>query len=112
MPTYCYMSDRTGQIIERVFPIGQAPRTLTIKGVAHARSLQAEHVGVPAKKGWPIECVASGVHADQAGELRKYLSDKGVPTEVTRDGNPVYRDQKHRKLALKARGLVDRSAYY
>jgi hypothetical protein len=56
-------------------------------------------------------CCASGVHASQAGELRDYLSSRGVPTEVTAEGDPVYVSAKHRKKALKARGLFDKSAF-
>jgi hypothetical protein len=61
--------------------------------------------------GWPIECVASGVHADDAGKLKKHLADRGVPTHVTTDGNPVYRNASHRRKALKARGLMDKAAF-
>jgi hypothetical protein len=39
------------------------------------------------------------------------LERKGVPTEVSADGNPIYLNAKHRKKALKARGIVDRSSY-
>lgn len=64
------------------------------------------------RKGWPMECVASGVHASQAGELREHFKRHGVPTDVTHDGNPIYRDANHRKRALKCRGFVDKAAYY
>ena len=60
---------------------------------------------------WPFACVASGVHASQAGELRDFLQKSGVPTEVTVDGDPIYRNASHRKNALKVRGLVDRSSF-
>ncbi len=75
------------------------------------RDFAAENAGVPAKKGWPMTCVASGVNAAQAGELRDLLEKKGVPTEVTPDGDPVYRDANHRRKALKARGLVDKQSF-
>ena len=59
-----------------------------------------------------MECVASGVHASQAGELRKFFRDHGCPTEVTADGNPVYRNKAHRDKALKLRGFKDKSGYF
>jgi len=111
MPVYCYQSEKTGQIIERVFPVGQAPKSIKVCGDKAIRSFAAENVGVPAPGGWPMECIASGVHAEQAGELKAHFDKAGVPTEVTKDGNPVYRDSHHRKKALKARGLHDRAAY-
>jgi len=60
---------------------------------------------------WPFECVASGVHPSQAGELREFFRSHGEPTEVTTQGDPVYRDMNHRRRALKLRGLVDRSSF-
>ena len=68
-------------------------------------------MGVPAKSGWPIKCYASGVNADQAQELRDYLQDAGVKTEVTPDGDPVYTSPLHRKRALKARGFHDNNSF-
>jgi len=105
MPAYCYEMD-DGEIIERVFPVGKAPKTLTAR-----RCFAAERKGLPPSKGWPMTCVASGVNASQADELRKHFQQVGVPTEVTSDGDPIYRDAKHRKKALKARGFVDRSSF-
>ena len=112
MPTYCYRVDGGERIIERVFPMGKAPRAVKLPNDMIARrDFAAEHVGVPALKGWPIECLGSGVNANQAGELRKHLKDRGCATEVSGDGNPIYRDPAHRKKALKARGLCDKSSY-
>jgi hypothetical protein len=110
MPVYCY-EDKDGTAHEEVFPWGKAPKTLTVDGVKFFRCYAAERKGVPATAGWPMECVASGVNAAQAGELRDHLASKGVPTEISRDGNPIYRDAKHRKKALKARGMFDRQSF-
>lgn len=111
MPVYCYQSEATGQIIERVYPIGKAPKLLRMKTGIAKRSFAAESKSFPPTKGWPMTCIASGVHASQAKELERHLADAGVPTQVTRDGDPIYRDAKHRRKALKARGLVDKSSY-
>lgn len=110
MPTYCYES-KDGDVLERVYSIGCAPRQFRYRGSLYRRSLQAECVSTPSQKGWPIECVASGVNASQAGELRDFFTKAGVSTEVSSDGNPIYRDAKHRKKALKCRGLHDRSSF-
>jgi hypothetical protein len=110
MPTYCFQNEKTGLIIERMFRIGKAPQRIEEAGRRYGRCFAAEAVGVPAK-GWPLTCVASGVQPDQAGELSKCLADAGVPTEVTSQGDPVYRDVSHRKKALKARGFFDKASY-
>ena len=89
---------------------GIAVLLLASLGVAGS-DLFAEQTGTPAKKGWPMTCFASGVNAAQAGELRDHLAKSGVPTEVTPDGDPVYRDANHRRKALKARGLHDKNSF-
>lgn len=61
--------------------------------------------------GWPLTCCASGVHASQAKELRRYLADRGCPTEVTRGGDPVYRNASHQRRALRLRGMHNRNSY-
>lgn len=111
MPTYCYRSG--ARVIERVFPVASRPEEFEAGGRVWRRDRAAEFacVYVPPHAGWPIECVASGVHPAQAGELRECLARKGVPTEVTADGNPVYRDAAHRRRALRARGLHDRASF-
>ena len=109
MPRYCYTTE-DGDTYEQVFAIGKAPPTIKINGEDARRDLAAEHIGVPARKGWPIKCVASGVHPDDGKKLEQQLADAGVPTEVV-DGDPVYRDARHRRKALKARGFVDRTGY-
>jgi hypothetical protein len=68
---------------------------------------------VPSPKGWPMQpCVASGVQPEQAQELRDLFKKAGVPTEITKEGDPIYTSPEHRRRALKVRGLYDRSSYH
>lgn len=108
MPTYCYSSEN-GEVIERVYPMGKAPATI-YQG-EFRRDFAAEQTSRPGRAGWPITCFASGVNANQAQELRDHLRERGVPTEVTSDGDPVYTSPGHRKKALKARGIHDRNSF-
>ena len=110
MPTYCYETD-AGDVVERVYPMGKAPGSISFDGKVARRSFAAERKGMPAKSGWPMTCFASGVNASQAQELRDHFVKCGVPTEVTSDGDPIYRDPAHRKKALKVRGMVDKLSY-
>lgn len=114
MPTYCYRSqDKRRKLITRIFSSKDKPERFVEKGVAFVRSREDEWGGisVPAVSGWPLECVASGVAPSQAQELRDFYKSHGCPTEVTEDGNPVYRSAAHRKKALKCRGFHDRASY-
>lgn len=112
MPVYCYETD-DGQAIERVFPVGKAPARFVIPktGRVARRSFFLEHKRGPSSSGWPMTCFASGVGASQAAELREHLRRAGVPTEVTPNGDPIYRDAAHRRRALRARGLIDRASF-
>lgn len=114
MPRYCYRSkDRNSRLIERVFSSIEIPESFKEGRTTYVRSRKDEwaKIYVPPTSGWPMECVASGVAPEQAQELRDHFRKCGVPTEVTADGNPVYRNAAHRKKALKCRGFHDRASY-
>ncbi len=110
MLTYCFRGEM-GQVVERRFDKDHVPASFVEDGQHFKRDFLAENKAFPSTAGWPMECFASGVHADDAGKLRDHFRDIGVPTEVSSNGNPVYRDARHRKKALKARGFMDKSAY-
>ena len=103
-----------GEVVwhEQKLADGPPPAQLEVDGVVARRSYRAERVGVPPTAGWPMVCIASGVNAADAQKLRDEFNRVGVPTEVTKGGDPVYRSASHRKRALEARGLIDRQAYY
>lgn len=113
MPMYCY---RDGDdVICRHFAAHRPkPKRIRHNGRTYVRSPEDEwsSVSVPASAGWPMECLASGVHSSQAQELRDYYRKHGVPTEVTADGNPIYRNAAHRRKALKVRGFRDNASFY
>lgn len=114
IPTYCYSTEDGTEVHDRIFRMGEAPEQITLDdGRVAKRSFQAENSPRKARgEGWPMEpCVASGVNAAQAPELRKFLEDRGCSTEVTGNGDPIYRSPSHRKQALKLRGLFDRASF-
>ena len=92
--------------------MGDAPRTIqSCEGVELERDFGAEHNPRRAGGGWPIECLASGVNAAQAGELREFFSKHGESVNVSSDGNPIYTSPGQRKRALKLRHLHDRNSF-
>lgn len=108
---YCYETSN-GEVVERDFPMGKAPATIRVKGRRAKRSYAAEHAGSrPAGAGWPLECLGSGVSGHQAGELRAFFKKHRFDCDVSRDGNPIYRDPNHRKRALKLRGFRENNAF-
>lgn len=112
MPSYCYSTD-DDTTVERVFQMGRAPREVVLpNGRVATRDYRAEHSPRRAGGGWPFACYASGVNAAQAGELRKFYAEKNFDCQVTNDGDPVYRNPKHRKEALELRGFFDRDSFY
>ncbi len=100
-----------GEVVDRDFRIGKAPACIMVDGVTATRYYGKRSAAVPATSGWPLTCVASGVHPGQADELRQCLKDAGVPTEVTRGGDPIYTNAAHRRKALRARGMFDKMSY-
>jgi hypothetical protein len=106
---YRYRTD-DGRVTEVDRPMGPQPDTITLEDGTVAKRVWG---ALPASgtKGWPMECLASGVNAEQAQDLRDEFKRVGVPTEVSADGNPIYTSAAHRKRALKARGFFDRASY-
>lgn len=92
--------------------MGKAPSKVTLpNGCVAVRDYKSEHAPRRAGGGWPFSCFASGVNAAQAGELREFFAERNFDCQVTNDGDPVYRNPKHRKEALKLRGFYDRASF-
>lgn len=92
--------------------MGHAPRQIDINAKLFVRDFNAERVAVPSTAGWPLKpCFASGVHPEQAQELRDGLRGAGVATEVTSGGDPIYTSAVHRKKALAVRGIHDNNSF-
>ncbi len=132
--TYCYKT-LTGEVFERLYLPGEAPDEIDLvhrnelggfERITAYRDRQAEVVGmVTSVRGsenpthhrrrsnpWPMEpCVGSGVGPHGAENLRNHFAKHDVPTEVTKDGEPIYTSAKHRKKALKCRGMHSRNEF-
>lgn len=110
---YQYQAE-DGRIVEHVQALKDMtplPEVMTLEDGTVAKRVWGAPAA-PTSKCWPMPpCYASGVRPEQAQELRDLLKSKGVPTEVTSQGDPIYVSLEHRRRALKARGMVDRAGY-
>ncbi len=95
---------KDGVTADQSFQSGKAPEYIIIDGKRANRDFST--INTQPSAGWPMEpCVASGVHPDQAGELRDHYEKHGVPTEVNGEGDPIYTSRKHQDRALACRGM-------
>ena len=102
---FCSESGRT---VERYFRVSDVPDAIEIDREIYVLNDNNIRSG---KSRFPYECVVSGVHANQAQELRDFYGERKFPIEISQDGNPIYTSRKHRSEALKLRGMVDRGSY-
>lgn len=63
------------------------------------------------KRGYPIKAVSMAVHSSQREEAMEHDRKRGVPTEYTSGGRPIWRDAAHRKAFLKIHGVHDRNCF-
>lgn len=80
----------------------------------YAAQADAAHVEVEGNRPWSkkIKSFAMKVHHTQVGEATEDARKKGVPTEFTSEGCPVFEDRDHRNRYMKAYGHFDRDAGY
>ena len=131
--TYCYKTT-DGEVFDREYPAGEAPEGILIdagpddlRAIPHraaTRDRQAEAAGIHVSVAgsgnqtrrpnntWPMDpCFASGVHPDQAQDLRDHLRGNGLSVEVTKNGDPIYTSASQRRKALKCRGMHDQNSF-
>lgn len=63
-------------------------------------------------RGWPLVSDALGVDPTQTQEAIESARAKGVPTEFTPRGQPVFTSRAHRNAYCRAYGFFDRNAGY
>ncbi len=114
---FCYECEAIDAIVERDFPIGQAPPTVVDDGLVFRRCYRAEgtkYGGVKREDGirntgkniWPIKSDALGCNPNEIATFRKVTKEQGVPTDYTPDGRAIVRSEKHKRQLGKLHGLV------
>jgi len=115
MPIYCFKCPACGATKEVIKPMSKykSPELCDEDSLVMHRDLIAEHgetKDTPAN--WPQHSDAAGVGESQIIEAQEEMAKAGCPTEYDSQGRAVFRDRKHRKEALRAMGMFDRSAGY
>lgn len=103
MTQYCYSSE-DGDVIERRFRMGTAPKTVQNAGKTYCRDYGAERPRQFSAGVWPRVGLCAGVHASQAQEAYDKSVRDGVPTDFTSDGDPVFTSSGHRKRYMRSIG--------
>lgn len=61
---------------------------------------------------WPMTSEALACHPDQIPEARASAEARGVQTDFTPDGSPIFRDRDHRRRYMRAYGYHDKDGGY
>lgn len=61
---------------------------------------------------WPIQCVSMGGTVADIPKLQEALARAGVTAEISRDGDPIAKSQKHQNAIAKALGFRNKDRYY
>lgn len=113
---FCYECEGVDAIVERDFPIGQAPATVVDDGLVFRRSYRAEGKNFSVKREdgirntgkniWPIKSDALGCNPNEIATFRKVTKEQGVPTDYTPDGRAIIHSENHKRKLGKLHGLV------
>ena len=114
MAIYVYRNQATGEALEKVYPLGKAPRRIRRDGRHYVRDIAAEHgQRAEVSRGlWPKVSTAAGCHPDQIGEFEAFDKQHGLKgAEYLPNGDVKFFSKRARDRWLSGHGLIDRSAY-
>jgi len=110
MARFLYEHPETEELIERQYPCGEAPRTITLDdGVVCERHLGAEIAsrGRDTPSCWPMKSNALAVHPTQSKQYMEFADKHGVPTHFDERGRPEWRSKEHKKKYAELVGATD-----
>lgn len=109
---FCYETD-TGEIIEKPFPIGKAPRTVNIDGVVARKLIVSPGGSTPNAGNWPMVNVMGGVNPEQAAVANERLRALGAPGHYDhKTGDLHLETRKDYREHCRLTGKVNGSAGY
>lgn len=103
VPTYCYKTEQ-GRMAELFWPIGKAPKTMTIDGKVAHRDYRAEHPIQHHADLYPKTSSSCGVSKSQIKQAEAHSRKVGVPTHYNERGDPMFTSRTHQNDFLKATG--------
>ena len=117
---YCYEVEKTGEVIELVQTVKQMESHRRSDGSFDLpeygtcwRRMDIEHGGFEHPTScWPMKSVAMACHPSQVREFAEDSRKKGVPTEFTKTGEPIFTNRNHRAKYLRAYRVHDRDGGY
>lgn len=119
MPRYTFMADDGDCFDQFYVSAANAPDEIVQNNKTYIRQLNFGSY-VQVKNGrdaggkpcstWPMESEALGVAPQDAPRAMAEDRRLGVPTDYSREGNPIFNSAKHRKQWCKAHGYHDRNA--
>ena len=113
MPFYCYSLN--GEVIEEMFPLGQAPEKIERDGKVYERDIVADHHDFrnANKANYPYESMALGVPVHGIPERIEHLKRNGIknPQFNKRTGAYVVTGRDQFIRAMKACRMHDRDSY-
>ena len=118
MPTYVYRKDDgshvalTMRIAELERRQGKDGAIVLDDGSTARRDFGAEGGYHNPGRGWPVRSLSMACHPDQVERYRELAKERGVPTEITRDGRPVLTNESHARRFRQAFGYFQRNSYY
>lgn len=109
--------DKKGNIVEISMPFAEMMKrekpdgTLRHKGKTLRRDIVSEHStkGLPASKGWPMECDALAVHPSQVKDQMAHDRKMGVNVGYSPEGSVIFENKAQKDKYLKAHGFHDRN---
>jgi hypothetical protein len=92
------------------------PEPIHKKAKRRRRRMQREaaKAGLMISTDWskPIESLSLAVRPNQVKKARKLAEAKGVPTEFSKDGSPIFRSRQHRAAYCRAMNAIDLQGGY
>lgn len=110
--TYTYTTTDGSKSVTKHFPMGKARRRVRVGTQWAYRDYAADALGGQKPNCWPQTSWAAGVLPSQAGEAYANSVKNGVPTQFSKDGDPIFTSRKHRARYLRSVGMFDRNAGY
>jgi hypothetical protein len=113
---YCYRCQREGcgTVLELALPVSKAKFRPTCYdcGEKMSRDWTREHETQSPTGTWPMKCEALAVHPLDAKSAQESAKKRGIHTDFTKSGEPVFTSPGHRKRYCESYGYFAKNAGY